>query len=198
MKKILILFFIIGFLISCSITEKTKPRDFSEWIRTDEEISELKTGKVISEFMLQNIHYTSRAKGERDESRKHGYSWKRPAETFVDKYGFCYDLSALSLYALLKNGYSDAKLMFACWGDWGNKSSTGHFVSFFKENGKYFVINNGRFQGPFDSINQVERIAAGGRKIIHTRVFEFGEIPFGIRYSNMDYFCSDHEAGTNK
>ncbi|MBT8356323.1 MAG: hypothetical protein HKO79_05115 [Desulfobacterales bacterium] len=191
MIRIQVVVFIVAILFSCSAFEKPEPRDYSEWIKFEEKVSNLKTAKAISEYMLQNLRYTSRKKGERAESQKHGYSWKRPADTFVDKYGFCYDLSAFSLYALLKNGYSEARLMFACWGDWGNKSSTGHFVTFFKEDNKYYVINNGKYQGPFNSLDQIEKVAAGGRNIKHTRTFRFDKIPFGIRYSDMEYFCSD-------
>ena len=103
MRKSILL---IGFLLllnACAEVEKPKPSDFTEWINFNESISEFHSAKAISEYMLQNIHYTSGF--ERIESRKHGYSWKYPKETYVDKYGFCYDLSAFSLYALLKNGY---------------------------------------------------------------------------------------------
>jgi len=193
MKKKLLCVFFIGIMMACSAPKMSKPRPYADWKNFEAHVSELKTAKAISEYMLHNLHYTSESNGERVKSRQHWYSWKHPIKTFLDTYGFCYDLAAFSLYALLKNEYSDAKLMFVCWGDWGNESNSGHFVSFFKEkeNEKFYVINNGIYQGPFDDIEQVKHVAAGGRKILHARLFSFDEIPFRIRYTNMEYFCSD-------
>jgi Transglutaminase-like domain len=153
----------------------------------DETVQQLTTPQMISDFMQVNIPYATA--DQREASRSQGFDWKTPEETFDDGYGFCYDLSAFALYCLLADGYDDARIMFVCWGNWGHESSSGHFVAFFQNDGYYYTINNGDLHGRFHSIDDVMKDASWGRPIIHYHIFAYDEIPFGIKYEDMDYFC---------
>jgi hypothetical protein len=147
----------------------------------------LNTAEKLSEYMLNNIKYTS--KQQRKLSRKHGHNWKTPQETFLDKYGYCYDLSAFALHGLLKNNYQEAKLLFYCEWNWGKESNSGHFVATFVDGGMIQLIDNGRLKGPFRNYKEIIDYYSKRRKIKHYRFFEYDEIPFHIRYDEMGYFC---------
>lgn len=142
---------------------------------------------MISAYMRKNIKYTPKAK--KKIAAQNGYWWKTPEETFTDKYGFCYDLSAFALHCLIENGYSNAKLLFVCWGNWGRDSRSGHVVAMFQKNKKYYSIDNGKLLGPFKSLENVIRGASHNHKVKHSKTFEYNEIPYHTPYNKMDYFC---------
>lgn len=153
----------------------------------DQVIERLNSPEKISKFMLKNITYTSST--QRKNARKNEYWWKTPQETFSDGHGFCYDLSAFALYCLIKNNYTNAKVLFVCWGDWGKRSNTGHLVCIFIQNNQLYSIDNGKLKGPFYSVNQLINSASRNRKIKGYGIFLFDEIPFHTPYNKMDYFC---------
>lgn len=152
-----------------------------------ETVALLTTPEALSGFMQRYVTYTSSA--QRVASEKNGHWWKLPDETYQDGYGYCYDLSAFALYCLLDNGFDDARLMFACFGDWGNASNSGHFVAYFTRGGAYWTINNGALHGPYNNLQGVIADASFGNNITTYRIFAYNEIPFHTPYADMDYFC---------
>ena len=175
-------------LVACSGSDsKYEPSTITKG-PFEETISQLDTPELIDDFMRTYIRYTSKG-FQWDESRRHGFRWKSPKETYDDGYGFCYDLSAFALHCLLEHGYNDAKILFVCFGDWGNESNSGHLVSLFSENGQDYLFNDGRVMGPFSSFDEILDVASHGYPIKYYRFFKYEEIPFQTKYDDMDYFC---------
>ena len=82
--------------IACAYVERPKIQKSSDQNHFEKIVQKLNTPEIISEYMTDQIHYTSNS--QRFTARKYGYWWKTPQETFHDKFGFCYDLSAFALY----------------------------------------------------------------------------------------------------
>ncbi len=184
----LILLYIVMFS-ACAAVEKPKNHSSFDRNNFDKIVKKLNSAEIISEYMIDQIHYTSSS--QRYSARKYGYWWKTPQETFNDKYGFCYDLSAFALYCLVENGHANAKILFVCWGDWGNKSNTGHLVCMFEKNNKYHSIDNGKLKGSFNTLEQLIESASRKREVKGYKFFHYNEIPFHIPYKEMNYFCSE-------
>ena len=186
-KSVSLILLCIVVFTACAYFEQ--PEDHKSFDRNyfDKIVKKLNTAEIISEYMTDQIHYTPSS--QRFIARKYGYWWKTPQETFHDKYGFCFDLSAFALYCLVENGHPNAKILFVCWGDWGNKSNTGHMVCMFEKSNKYYSIDNGKLKGPFNTLEQLIESASRNRKVKGYRFFHYSEIPFHTPYKGMNHFC---------
>lgn len=143
---------------------------------------------VVASAMQRHLTYANES--QRILSRSHGYRWKIPAETVYDGYGFCYDLAAYALNALATFSFRELKLLFVWWGEWGRVSQSGHMVCQFQIDDGLYMIDNGFLKGPYQSREALISHIARGRQVKGYRFFDFPEIPFHLRYSEMDYFTA--------
>lgn len=145
-------------------------------------VASFRSAEMISHFMQANLQYAS--KEQRRRSRKNGCWWKTPAETFNDRFGFCYDLAAFALSGFERSGLTQAQLLFVAWGRWGIESNAGHFVCVHRVGKFYYSIDNGVLKGPY-SFEQLLLSASRNRKVLAYRYFASKDIPYHTRYCDM-------------
>jgi hypothetical protein len=143
--------------------------------------------KDLCLFMQNNLLYCNEQ--QRQIAKINGYWWKTPEETFIDRYGFCYDLAAFALDGLIYSHLAQAKLLFVAWGRWGVESNSGHIVCFYHSDDLYWSIDNAILKGPFNYDELLLNTSRGHN--IHTVMhFEAIHIPYHIRYEEMTSFIN--------
>jgi len=140
----------------------------------------------ICDEMGSCLHYATPE--QKALAREYGCWWKFPAETRKDGFGFCYDLAAVALQALIDEGCEEARLLFVRWGDWGFAANSGHFVCVFETEAGYHLIDNGVLKGPFPTFDCLLETAGRGHRVECYRWFTFEQIPFHTSYVSMRMF----------
>jgi len=148
---------------------------------------QLRSVEAISDYMTRHIHYADGK--QRILSQDTGCWWKKPEETFRDKFGFCYDLAAFALYCIGQSCTHSGALLFVKWGDWGRTSNSGHFVCTFQREGDYYSIDNGVLKGPYRSFADLFQCAARNRRVLAYRFYTLEQVPFHTKYIDMVDFA---------
>ena len=156
-----------------------------QWKSFDDVVDRLNSRDMISIYMEDQLPWGYSG------SAAHGYWWKYPEETFKDKCGHCYDLSAFALHCLAKNGYTNAKILFVRCGALNQDSSgNGHAVVVQDEGTRFYTIDNGWIRGPYSAIDEVIVSASQStktKKALACRFFYYSSIPYHTPYGEIYY-----------
>lgn len=124
------------------------------WTNFDEVTSRLSSPMLISKYMEDNIVY--------DKDIAIGKGHYQAEKTFTYKKGPCSWQAAFGYYCLAKNGYhyndfedfqDDSSCILSAYeGDSLTWSDDGHVTCLYNKNNTFYLINNGRLQGPFNTI----------------------------------------------
>ena len=153
MKPLLIIGIVLIFF-GCAMTKEFK-----------ETAARLNTPQLIDEYQRQNFSYATTGEGYGCGGVDISYSTKgcSPGYIFSSKKGNCAAYTTFAVYCLRQAGYEAYPIrIHSQWPSWlfpNFHPRDFHYVALYKQNGKWYIMDNGRgrgpqgISGPFDSVN---------------------------------------------
>lgn len=154
-------YFSVGKLIDEAWTDTTTSKNYTSkrWLKFEEVVDRLNSPNLVIMYMQRNILYDDEE--ARNVIKGGTPRWATPRETFETKKGICTEQSAFALNCLLSNGYKydnfdinkrrAACILFAR----PSPIHVGHATCLYvDEDNSFYIINNGKRQGPFSTIEE--------------------------------------------